>query len=68
MLTEPKALLAADDAARINGNNRVLDFEFIAEHTSGFDDFAAAVRGYDWDELERRGDAIGSVSICARLA
>ncbi len=49
-----KALLAADDAARISGNNRVLDVEFIAEHTSGFDEFAETVQGYDWDELERR--------------
>jgi molybdopterin-dependent oxidoreductase alpha subunit len=49
-----KALLAADDEAQANGDPRVLDVDFIAEHTHGFDEFAAAARGYDWDDLERR--------------
>ncbi|WP_398471133.1 FdhF/YdeP family oxidoreductase [Tardiphaga sp.] len=31
----------------------ILDHDFIAEHTTGFDAFADAARGYDWDELER---------------
>jgi molybdopterin-dependent oxidoreductase alpha subunit len=49
-----KALLAADDEARSIGKPRVLDVDFIAEHTHGFDEFATAVHGYGWDELERR--------------
>jgi molybdopterin-dependent oxidoreductase alpha subunit len=49
-----KALLAADDEAQANGNPRVLDVDFIAEHTHGFDAFATSVRNYGWDELERR--------------
>jgi molybdopterin-dependent oxidoreductase alpha subunit len=49
-----KALLDADDAARRGNHKPVLDHEFIAEHTHGFDAFAAAVRGYDWHDLERR--------------
>ena len=49
-----KGLLAADDAARRDGGKPVLDHEFIAEHTHGFDAFAAAMRAYDWRELERR--------------
>ena len=31
----------------------VLDHGFIAEHTAGFEEFAAAARAYSWDELER---------------
>jgi molybdopterin-dependent oxidoreductase alpha subunit len=49
-----KALIAADDAARRDGGKPVLDHNFIAEHTHGFDDFAAAMRAYDWRELEHR--------------
>jgi molybdopterin-dependent oxidoreductase alpha subunit len=32
---------------------RVLDHGFIAEHTHGFEEFAAAARAHDWAELER---------------
>lgn len=31
----------------------VLDHDFIAEHTTGFETFAQAARGHEWDELER---------------
>jgi anaerobic selenocysteine-containing dehydrogenase len=31
----------------------VLDHDFIAEHTAGFSEFAAAARSHGWDELER---------------
>ncbi|MEZ2126176.1 MULTISPECIES: FdhF/YdeP family oxidoreductase [unclassified Sinorhizobium] len=31
----------------------VLDHDFIAEHTKGFETFAQAARGHKWDELER---------------
>ncbi len=31
----------------------VLDHDFIKEHTAGFEEFAAAARGYEWSELER---------------
>ncbi|PTM97330.1 FdhF/YdeP family oxidoreductase [Mycoplana dimorpha] len=31
----------------------VLDHDFIAEHTAGFEEFAAAARAHTWDELER---------------
>ncbi len=30
----------------------VLDHDFIAEHTAGFEEFSAAARGHDWSELE----------------
>jgi molybdopterin-dependent oxidoreductase alpha subunit len=45
-----KALLELDDA---RGEVPIVDRDFIAEHTTGFDDYAAAVRAHDWAELER---------------
>jgi len=41
-----KHVLAIDDAG-------VLDRAFIAEHTQGFESFAALVRAAAWDEIER---------------
>lgn len=49
-----KALIASDDEALSKGQPRILDHDFIAEHTHGFDDFVRFVRGCDWSELERR--------------
>lgn len=43
-----KCLLAWDDEARQNGGSRVLDVEFIAEHTHGFEAFESYVRSVDW--------------------
>ena len=48
-----KVLVEADDAAIANGTERVVDAGFIAEHTHGFDDFAASVRALSWVDLER---------------
>jgi molybdopterin-dependent oxidoreductase alpha subunit len=48
-----KALVEADDAAIRTGDARVLDAEFIAEHTHGFEEFAAFVRSSNWAFLER---------------
>jgi len=31
----------------------VLDVDFIAEHTDGYGAFEAAVRGFEWPEIER---------------
>jgi molybdopterin-dependent oxidoreductase alpha subunit len=40
-------------AAAANGaNRRVLDHDFIAEHTAGFEAFANYCRGADWQEIE----------------
>lgn len=49
-----KAVLALDDAARQAGRERVLDTDFIAAHTHGFEEFEKAVRAADWRELELR--------------
>ena len=48
-----KAVLEADDAAVARDDERVLDVDFLNEHTHGFDEFAAAVRACDWDAIER---------------
>lgn len=49
-----KALIAADDAAQATpGAPRVIDVAFIAEHTRGFDEFAAAMRATAWEAIER---------------
>ena len=47
-----KRVFAADDAARAEGR-RVLDVDFIASHTTGFERFEAKVRATDWDTIER---------------
>jgi molybdopterin-dependent oxidoreductase alpha subunit len=46
-----KAVLALDDAALAAGAARVLDVDFIKEHTHGFDEFFAYLRESKWDEL-----------------
>ncbi|AKN65043.1 FdhF/YdeP family oxidoreductase [Herbaspirillum seropedicae] len=48
-----KRILERDDKARQEGLPRLLDLAFIEEHTSGFEQFADAVRAAPWDELER---------------
>lgn len=48
-----KILLDCDDEARRSGTPRVLDAQFIDQHTHGFEEFAAQARGYTWPELER---------------
>lgn len=47
-----KALLERDEEAQKTGQLRVLDTEFLEQHTHGFEDFAAAMRSYDWDSIE----------------
>ncbi|BAN26423.1 oxidoreductase alpha (Molybdopterin) subunit [Caballeronia insecticola] len=48
-----KAVIAADDRAIEHDLPRVLDTAFIAEHTTGFDDFARYVRKTSWTDIER---------------
>ncbi|HEY4317599.1 MAG TPA: FdhF/YdeP family oxidoreductase [Herbaspirillum sp.] len=48
-----KWIVEADDAALASGGARVVDADFIAEHTAGFEQFAAAARAADWGEIER---------------
>lgn len=46
-----KYVLQADDEARRTGG-RVVDWQFIEEHTHGFHAFADKVRNTSWDEIE----------------
>lgn len=62
-----KALIAADDAAIVAGTARVLDAEFIAAHTQGFEAFASAVRSCSWREIEREsGLTQGALEMAAQ--
>jgi len=63
-----KHVLALDDAAQASGGPRVLDVDFIAGHTHGFDEFAEAVRAHPWEALEHQSglsrgamEAVGTV-------
>jgi molybdopterin-dependent oxidoreductase alpha subunit len=47
-----KALIAADDAARAAGTAPVLDHEFIATHTHGFQAFCESLRAVEWRAIE----------------
>jgi molybdopterin-dependent oxidoreductase alpha subunit len=65
-----KALIAADDDAHARDRTAILDRAFIAEHTSGFEAFAQAVRDCSWTMIEqrsgiRRGDMEAVASIYA---
>jgi molybdopterin-dependent oxidoreductase alpha subunit len=46
-----KRVFELDDAAKAQGQPRVLDLDFIQEHTHGFESFEADVRAEDWDLL-----------------
>lgn len=48
-----KTVIEADDAALSARAPRVLDVEFIEEHTTGFDRFIDCVRQADWQDIER---------------
>jgi molybdopterin-dependent oxidoreductase alpha subunit len=48
-----KFLIDWDDLAKADGDLPVLDHDFIAQHTTGFEDFAAAVRKTAWADIER---------------
>ncbi|MCC8404450.1 FdhF/YdeP family oxidoreductase [Paraburkholderia sp. MMS20-SJTN17] len=48
-----KLVIEADDRAVTSGTPRVIDVDFIRDHTSGFDAFAQFVREASWDDIER---------------
>lgn len=50
---ENAAALAFAASVAAADKKYVLDHDFIAEHTAGFDEFTAAARGHSWEELER---------------
>ncbi|HAT31337.1 MAG TPA: CbbBc protein [Janthinobacterium sp.] len=48
-----KCTLEADAAAQLAGRARIVDVDFIAAHTAGFDTFAADVLAEPWDVIVR---------------
>ncbi|MGV1872920.1 FdhF/YdeP family oxidoreductase [Agrobacterium rosae] len=48
-----KVVVEADDIAIAEGGKRVIDVDFIAEHTVGFDKFIQSVRDTGWADIER---------------
>lgn len=48
-----KVVVEADDKARAAGWNAIIDHDFVAEHTTGFDQFVACCRAADWADIER---------------
>jgi molybdopterin-dependent oxidoreductase alpha subunit len=48
-----KFLIDWDDLAKADGDLPVLDHDFIAQHTKGFQDFAAAIRATAWADIEQ---------------
>jgi molybdopterin-dependent oxidoreductase alpha subunit len=48
-----KHVFAADDAAKAAGAKRVLDVDFIEQHTEGLDEFEFKVRSTSWEEIEK---------------
>lgn len=48
-----KVIIDADDAAKGSALPRVVDTDFINEHTTGFEEFADFCRACAWPELER---------------
>lgn len=47
-----KAVIVADDTALEQGGKRVIDVDFVREHTSGYEDFARYVQKASWDDIE----------------
>ncbi|TKC86285.1 FdhF/YdeP family oxidoreductase [Trinickia terrae] len=63
-----KRVLELDDQAVAEGAERVLDAAFIAEHTAGFDAFAADLRAESWPLLEEEsGVAREDIEDLARI-
>lgn len=48
-----KCVIEADDEAQRTGASRVLDVDFIDQHTEGFEDFVERVRETPWTDIEK---------------
>lgn len=64
------AAVAFAAAVAAADKKHVLDHDFLAEHTKGFEAFAAAARRHEWEELERvsglsRGEMMEAAAIYA---
>ncbi len=48
-----KVVVEADDKAQQTGARAIIDHDFIAQHTTGFDDFIACCRDAQWTDIEQ---------------
>ncbi|RJF91912.1 FdhF/YdeP family oxidoreductase [Noviherbaspirillum saxi] len=46
-----KQLLELDDAAVMHGEARLIDIDFVREHTNGYEDFANDLRAESWADI-----------------
>jgi molybdopterin-dependent oxidoreductase alpha subunit len=61
-----KFLLQWDREAKAAGDPAVLDHDFLSQHTTGFDDFAAVVQATSWETIEQEsGLARGAIERAA---
>ena len=47
-----KALLTMDEEAKASGGERAIDIDFIAQNTSGFENFVATMQQFQWPHIE----------------
>jgi len=59
-----KRVLELDDVAVAEGRARVLDVDFIAQHTAGFEAFADSIRAESWEALEAES-GLSQEQLCA---
>ncbi|RLQ88382.1 FdhF/YdeP family oxidoreductase [Notoacmeibacter ruber] len=48
-----KYVIEKDDEAQKSGGHRVIDQDFIDQHTTGFDEFIEFARAADWSDIEK---------------
>ncbi|XUY30154.1 FdhF/YdeP family oxidoreductase (plasmid) [Agrobacterium sp. rho-8.1] len=48
-----KVVVEADDLGVANGAPRIIDIDFVTQHTTGFDEFIDSVRNVSWSDIER---------------
>jgi molybdopterin-dependent oxidoreductase alpha subunit len=48
-----KCVIEADDRAEAGGTPRLVDVDFIRQHTAGFEEFAAFCRAQTWEAIEK---------------
>jgi molybdopterin-dependent oxidoreductase alpha subunit len=61
-----KRVIELDDQAQAAGTPRVVDVDFIAQHTQGFEAFAADLRAESWDALvQASGLSLGQLHAAA---
>jgi molybdopterin-dependent oxidoreductase alpha subunit len=63
-----KGIMKAVFSAEEQAPRQILDHEFIEKHTTGFEEFAAALRSADWDEIvEQSGVSREQLEAAAKI-